>query len=91
MAKYRGSFILVMVLGAVAPFPWMLRLGFDIGEFWNIIATAVIGALVCGFFALTGYGIGNSSGKGGKFIIAFGLVAAFLIFLLSVCLMVTPI
>ena len=89
MAAHRGSFILVMVLGALATFPWGLRVGFfDINDY---LGFPIAGALLCGLFALIGYGLGNISGKAGLLSKTFGLIAALLILLFTAYLSVLPI
>jgi len=89
MKTHRGALVLVMFLGALATFPRGLRVGFfDINDY---LGFPITGALLCGFSALLGYGLGNKSGKAGLWSKAFGLIAALLIFLFTAYLSVLPI
>ena len=77
-----------MVFGALATLPWMVRLGIDIGEFWNLLATAIIGALLSGILGFLGWNIfRNVRGM----MITCGISAIVIIFVLSFLMKLMPV
>ena len=91
MMTPKRLFVWIMVFGALATFPWMTRLGFYIGEFWNLLATATIGALLSGFLGLVGYFIGNLFGNARAGLKIIGIIAIVIIFVLSFLMMLMPV
>jgi CHASE2 domain-containing sensor protein len=78
----------IMAFGALATFPWMARLGFDIGEFWNLLDTAVIGALLSGILGFLSWNIFRNARER---MITCGIIAIVIIFVLSFLMMRMPV
>lgn len=77
-----------MAFGALATFPWMVRLGIHIGAFWNLLATAVIGALLSGILGFLGWNIFRNTRER---MITCGIIAIVIIFVLSFLMMRMPV